>query len=230
MSGNTELSVAEMFDRIAFRYDFLNSLLSMRQDKRWRKELVKSLPKVQNGHLLDVACGTGDVIQSAYTFRKDYTFFTGIDISKEMLKIAEKKLKPEVCLKEMSAELLNFKDSTFDAITISFGLRNVQNKEKALKEFLRVLKPGSSLLILEFFNAPSGFMSYLFRFYFHVILPIIAALFSDKKAYSYLPHSVETFYKLEELKKILSDLGFEFKRQKTFLWGACTLIELSKIS
>lgn len=230
-----DMNIEDMFDRIAFRYDFLNSLLSLRQDRRWRRKLVSALPEVQEGKLLDIACGTGDVLQTALRQRKDYVDFTGVDISKAMLALADKKLtksflfeKKSLTLKQMSAESLSFADNSFDALTISFGLRNVENKEKALSEFLRILKPGASLFVLEFFNSSSGFMSKVFRFYFHVILPFVGGVFSDKKAYSYLPQSVDRFYTLPEFQKRVSQLGFENIQSKTFLWGACVLVEARK--
>lgn len=232
-----ELSIAEMFDRIAFRYDFLNSLLSMRQDKRWRAKLVSWLPQKENARLLDVACGTGDILQSTLRGRSDYTEFVGADISQEMLKLADKKLREEfhsqkkpLTLKHMSAEQLELAEHSFDALTIGFGLRNVQDKEKALGEFHRVLKAGASLFVLEFFNVRKGLMYHLFRFYFHYILPFIGGLFSDKKAYTYLPKSVETFYSLEEFKPVLERNGFQFIRSKVFLWGACVLVEARSLT
>ena len=224
-----------MFDRIAFRYDFLNSLLSMGQDRRWRKVLVSWLPKGSNAKLLDVACGTGDILQTTLNGRRDYQNFVGVDISKEMLKIANQKLRvnfqsraKSLTLKEMSAESLDLESNQFDAVSIGFGLRNVQDKEKALREFHRVLKPGGSLYILEFFNCSSGFMTKLFRFYFHFILPFIGGIFSDKKAYTYLPRSVENFYSLEEFSNLLACLGYQEGRRKVFLWGACVLVEARK--
>ena len=229
----SEMSIAEMFDRIAFRYDFLNALLSMKQDRRWRRILASWLPQGEQGSLLDVACGTGDVLQTVMQRRKNFTSFVGVDISKEMLKLAEKKLGPEVqapslVLKPMSAEALNFPPQSFDALTISFGLRNVHDKEKALREFHRVLKTGASLLVLEFFQSPPGLMNRLFRFYFHVLLPWIGGIFSDKKAYAYLPRSVENFYTVPEFTEVLQKNGFELTRKKVFLWGACVLVEAKK--
>ena len=187
MSQTNESTIAEMFDRIAPRYDFLNSLLSMRQDRRWRTQLASWLPPAYKGKILDVACGTGDVLQTVFEKRKDFTNFVGVDISKEMLKVADKKLEAieGLRLEQQSAETLKFKNKEFDAVTISFGLRNVQNKEKALEEFHRVLKKGGTLLVLEFFQSKTGLLSKLFRFYFHYILPMIGSVFSDKKAYKY---------------------------------------------
>lgn len=237
MSQTHEKTIADMFDRIASRYDFLNSLLSMRQDRRWRHKLISWLPPVNEGRLLDVACGTGDILKTAFLNRKDYVNFVGVDISKEMLKLAEKKLndlglknsnQTSLTLNAMSAEKLEFPDQSFDAVTISFGLRNVGDKERALEEFKRVLKPGGKLFVLEFFQSKSGILSHLFRFYFHFILPLIGALFSDKKAYTYLPKSVDSFYEIQEFSKILEKKGFLKSRQKIFLWGACVLVEASK--
>ncbi len=231
-----EIGIAEMFDRIASRYDFLNTLLSAGQDRRWRKTLVSWLPRVKQGKLLDVACGTGDILLTTLQGRRDYNDFTGVDISKQMLKLAEQKLqtpmksqKKSLLLKSMSAERLKLQDASFDALTIGFGLRNVQDKERALHEFCRVLKPGGSLFVLEFFSVHSGLMSKLFRFYFHVILPRIGGLFSDKAAYEYLPRSVESFYTLKEFGEVLPRHGFTLQRSKVFLWGACVLVEARKV-
>ena len=233
--GKTELSIAEMFDRIALRYDFLNALLSMRQDRRWRKQLVAWLPTPANAQLLDVACGTGDIMLTTLEQRTNYQNYVGVDISQAMLKLAEQKLAVPMrdkhktfSLKAMSAESLSLASNTFDAVSIGFGLRNVQDKDKALAEFFRVLKPGAPLLVLEFFTFTSGLMSKLFRFYFHNILPFIGGLFSDKQAYSYLPRSVETFYTQEEFSKVLTHHGFKLGRRQVFLWGACVLVEASK--
>ncbi len=231
-----ELNVQSMFDKIAARYDLLNALLSFQQDKRWRKKLMTWLPKRQNGSILDVACGTGDVLAQALKQRTDYQDLVGVDISQQMLNLADKKLnqslkkepKKSVLLRQMSAEELDFPSSKFDALTISFGLRNVHDKEKALREFFRVLKPKGSLFILEFFPSSSGFMNKVFQLYFHHILPFIGGLLSDKQAYSYLPRSVEGFYSLGDLESLLAKIGFQKGRKKVFLWGSCVLVELVK--
>ena len=230
---NSDFTITEMFDRIAFRYDFLNRLLSCQQDKRWRKQMVAWLPQREDGALLDVACGTGDVLLTAIRARKDYSEFVGVDISKNMLGLAEKKLlrysqSTSIMLKKFSAEKLKFPDEKFDSVTIAFGLRNVVNKEKAIAEFFRVLKPGASLFILEFFPAPSNLVNLLFKLYFHYILPFIGGILSDRKAYTYLPKSVASFYTLHELQKRLAQIGFLSGRQKLYLWGSCVLLEVRK--
>lgn len=231
--SRSEPAIAKMFDRIANHYDFLNRLLSARQDLRWRRMLVSWLGERDAGQLLDVACGTGDVIYSLAEAEKGFSRFTGIDISENMLALAAKKLaglKADVKLHAMSAEELKFSDQQFDASTISFGLRNFVNPSKALSEIHRVLKPESPLLILDFFPNSKKLTGRLFNLYFSHILPHIAGLFSDKSAYQYLPASVKGFYQLDELVEVLEKIGFKPTRKRHFLFGTCILIEAIKVS
>lgn len=225
--AQNEAVIAEMFDRIAPRYDFLNRLLSFRQDQRWRKELVRVLPTVSNGSLLDVATGTGDVLLQIACSSKQFSKLHGVDISSKMLNIAQQKAKKKginVNFELMSAEDLKFLDQSFEAVTISFGLRNVVDKKKGLEEFYRVLKPEGRLVILEFFSPKSNFFAPLYSFYFKQILPKIGAILSDRSAYSYLPASVDAFYSSDELRTILISCGFKKVSLKKFLFGNCLLI------
>jgi demethylmenaquinone methyltransferase / 2-methoxy-6-polyprenyl-1,4-benzoquinol methylase len=230
----TETFVGQMFDRIAKRYDFLNRLLSMGQDQRWRRYLIDRVPYRENGRFLDVATGTGDILLMAAEHRPEYREYLGVDISKGMLNLAEEKWRKGMPAKAgsgrflpMSAERLQFQEGEFDALSIGFGLRNVIDKERAINEFARVLKPDGALFILEFFNGKSGIMGKLFRFYFRHILPLIGALLSDAKAYKYLPSSVESFYPLDELLDLLRE-NFVILEIKSFLWGGCRLIHAKR--
>jgi len=228
----SEAQIAAMFDRIAPRYDFLNRLLSARQDQRWRKALVKQVPFRVNGRYLDVATGTGDVLFACRQIRSEYNYLLGVDISDNMLRLASEKAVSigcgsEVEFKSMSAETLRVPDAEFDCVSISFGLRNVVNKDQALQEFRRVLKPNGRLIILEFFNPDSHILTTIFQFYFKNILPIIGGLFSDRAAYEYLPASVSSFYLAQELKAKLNELGFSAIEEKKFLFGSCRLISAS---
>lgn len=229
---DSEKNVARMFDGIAKRYDFLNALLSAKQDARWRRKLASRLPTVEDGAMLDVATGTGDVAFTCMKAHPEYSRFVGVDISKNMLEIAREKSQQKKLssleLKQMTAESLDFPAETFNALSISFGLRNVVDKEKALTEFLRVLKPGGTLLILEFFIPKTGLMSKVFQFYFKHILPHIGGLFSDKAAYKYLPESVNSFYTSNELHKSLSAKGGIVTKEINWLFGACRLVEATK--
>lgn len=228
-----ESLVAAMFDRISSRYDFLNRLLSARQDVRWRRLLISMIPTKKDGRLLDMATGTGDVLLAAVQAHPEYSAFIGGDISKGMLSFADRKaeaagLKDRVEWKVMSAESIPEKNESLDCASISFGLRNVVNKEKSLSEFARVLKPGGVFLILEFFTPTSGIMSKLFQFYFHNVLPKIGSLFSEREAYTYLPKSVASFYSPSELRDSLRSKGFVVEKEVNFLFGACRLVKSRK--
>ena len=230
---HSESDVAKMFDKIAGRYDLMNHLLSLNVDKLWRRALIRSLPKAPGAALLDVATGTCDVIIEALNTRTNFTTIAGADISSGMLEMGRQKLdsagfESRVTLENCSAERLTFNDSAFDAVTISFGLRNVCDKKKALAEFYRVLKPSGIVAILEFFTPSNSLFARAFMFYFEQILPRIGAMLSDGEAYRYLPKSVGGFYSAEELKTLISDQGFAKINETSFLFGACRLITAKK--
>jgi demethylmenaquinone methyltransferase/2-methoxy-6-polyprenyl-1,4-benzoquinol methylase len=225
-----ESIIAAMFDRISSRYDFLNRLLSARQDVRWRNKLVSMIPHRSGGHYLDMATGTGDVLLTVMEKHPEYARYTGGDISRGMLSFAEKKAASagrgsKALWAVMSAESIPLEDRSQDCVSISFGLRNVVNKEKALSEFARVLKPGGTLLILEFFTPQTGLMAGAFQFYFHQILPRVGKLFSEQEAYTYLPKSVASFYTPAELRDSLAAKGFTTEKEINHLFGACRLVK-----
>jgi demethylmenaquinone methyltransferase/2-methoxy-6-polyprenyl-1,4-benzoquinol methylase len=227
--GISEPQIAAMFNRIAPRYDFLNRLLSAKQDQRWRKLMIAELPYQPDGLLVDMATGTGDVALQAAREHIEYRTIQGVDISEGMLKLAEKKartmgLADRVAWQVGSAEHIHVDSSSADAVTISFGLRNVVDKQRAILEFSRILKPGGKLLILEFFTPESTTLARLFQFYFHHVLPKIGSLFSDKSAYEYLPKSVASFYSSSELTQVLADAGLSVYKSKSFLFGSCRLV------
>jgi len=228
MKQHTESDIATMFDSIAPRYDFLNRLLSVQQDVRWRRQLIREIPTCHQGFYVDVATGTGDVLIAAEKARKGYTRFLGLDISEKMLQLADQKrggLSFE--LQKASAESIPLETNSVDCLSISFGLRNVIQKEQAIREFQRVLKPGGTLLILEFFT-PEGIASKVFEWYFHHVLPRIGGLFSQASAYRYLPDSVLSFYSHGQLVKRLQDNGFALTGEKKFLFGGCRLLVAQK--
>ncbi|WP_186649151.1 bifunctional demethylmenaquinone methyltransferase/2-methoxy-6-polyprenyl-1,4-benzoquinol methylase UbiE [Fluviispira vulneris] len=233
--SDKSLQVQKMFDKISRKYDFLNRLLSAGQDIRWRNYMIKKLPKVENksGTLYDIACGTGDVLFSTAILRNDYTNLTGFDISNGMLEQAKARGKAKfshIHFIQASAESIPVNSNSADAVTISFGFRNVDQREKALQEFHRILKPSGTLFILEFFPSKNTFMSKLFDFYFKKILPKIAGLFSDKSAYEYLPNSVSTMPDGDEFKNTLKEMGFIEIEQKCWLTGATRLFKAVKKS
>ena len=224
-SSIEEQKIAAMFNRIAPRYDFLNHLLSLRQDYRWRRKLAARIPDRPDLKLLDVATGTGDVIAACTQGRKTPPQCTGIDIATDMLSKARAKLDHRVNLQHMSATSLSFIDNSFDIVTIAFGLRNVSDQHRALQEFQRVLKKDGQLLVLEFFNIERGPFAPFFNFYSRQLLPRIAALFSDKTAYQYLPRSIASFSRYPELVRLANDCALRSGQHEFLLQGAVGLLQ-----
>jgi len=229
----SEAKIAAMFDRVAPRYDLLNRLLSARQDQRWRRHLAALVPYRPGGAYLDCATGTADVLLTVGHKHPEYSELIGADISAEMLAIGQTKvntsgLKQAVRLTRMSAEALALPDAKFDCVSISFGLRNVVDRGKALQEFHRVLKIGGTLLILEFFIPKRGLLGAVFQLYFHHILPFIGGILSDRDAYKYLPQSVGSFYTPDELRSALYERGYIVDSVKSYLFGACRLVQAIK--
>ena len=165
--------------------------------------------------------------------RKDYSNLIGFDISEGMLKQAKNRALnkyPDIQFIQASAESIPVKSESADCLTISFGLRNVDNRNLALSEFYRVLKNGGTLFVLEFFKAENNLMAKLFDFYFKKILPKIGGFISDKAAYEYLPQSVSTMPSGNDFKKILLDIGFIEVEQIQWLGGATRLFKAVKKS
>ena len=219
--------VAEMFDNIAPRYDFLNHFLSFGIDKVWRRKAIRLLMKHSPSMILDVATGTGDfAIESLKTGAQKVI---GVDISEEMLVVGRAKIKAlgvdhRIILQKGDSEELEFSDNLFDAVTIAFGVRNFENLSKGIKELFRVLKPGAIVCILEF-SKPKNFpVKQLYGFYSFYILPFFGRLFSnDKSAYRYLPESVEQFPDGEEFLKVLNQCGFTQTREYRQTFGVATI-------
>lgn len=234
---NSELSkkeqVAQMFNNVASRYDFLNHLLSMGIDYWWRHLAINRLKEKQPQTILDVATGTGDLAIALMRLKPEKV--VGVDISEGMLelgkkKVKQKKLEDKIELKVDDAENLSFADNTFDAITVSFGVRNFEHLEKGLAEFYRVLKPNGRLVVLEF-SKPKAFpIKQLFGFYFKYILPNIGRLFSeDKSAYTYLPESVQAFPEGTAFTQLLSQNGFKSTTCTELTFGIASLYVGDKI-
>jgi demethylmenaquinone methyltransferase / 2-methoxy-6-polyprenyl-1,4-benzoquinol methylase len=209
--------VAQMFDNIAFRYDFLNSLLSLGIHKGWRRKCVKLIAPGNPRNILDVATGTADFAIECAKLKP--AKITGIDISEGMMqhgreKIKKLRLESLITLESGDAETVSFPDNTFDAIVVGFGVRNFEHLEKGLSNMLRILKPGGKLCVLEF-SYPRNFpIRQFYNIYFKHVTPAIGKLFSkDNRAYTYLPESVKAFPDNERFTAILEKLGY---RQATF--------------
>lgn len=220
--------VAEMFDHIAHRYDFLNHFLSLGIDKRWRRKALDLLRDDQPKKILDIATGTGDLaILAARILHPDH--ITGIDISEGMLERGKQKVKDaglqrRIDLMAGDSEALRFADETFDAVTSAFGVRNFEHLEKGLEEIHRVLRPGGKAVILEF-SRPAVFpFKQFFNLYFRYITPYIGKWVAhNKEAYSYLPESVKAFPQGQEMIDILIKTGFTTATCQPLTIGICSV-------
>jgi len=231
-SETKKRQVAQMFDNIAPKYDFLNHFLSFNIDKLWRKKAVNMLKKKKPLQILDIATGTGDF--AIAVLKLNPVKVTGIDISSEMLKIAEQKVKnkklPDVfeflCC---DSENLPFNDNNFDAATVAFGVRNFENLHVGLCQINRVLRTGAPFVVLEF-SKPAYFPAKQFyHFYSFYILPFIGRLFSkDASAYTYLPESIQAFPEGQTFLGELQLAGFVNLKQNRLTFGVATIYYAEK--
>ncbi len=219
--------VADMFDNISPRYDFLNHFLSLGIDIRWRKKAIKLLKEIQPKKILDIATGTGDFAIESLSLNPDKVI--GVDISEGMLSVGREKLKKRkldsrISLESGDSENLPFEDNMFDAIIVAFGVRNFENLEKGLAEMYRVVRPGGKVVILEF-SKPKRFpFKQLYNFYFKNILPTIGKTISkDSSAYTYLPESVKSFPDGAVFTSILDKLGFKNTECKPLTLGISSI-------
>ena len=219
----------KMFDKIAPTYDLLNDILSCGILSYWRAKVVKAIPKKKDMTLLDCATGTGEML---FSIMKKRHFFIkkiiGMDLAQEMMNRGEvtKKKFPyheNISFVRASGTAIPAEDNTFDCVTISFGIRNVDDTEACLKELHRVTKVGGKTLILEFSLPTNKFIKELYLFYFRSILPRIGGLISGQKdAYVYLNQTVEDFPYGNDFKNLMTKAGFSVEFQ-VLTFGIATL-------
>ncbi len=216
--------VRQMFDHIAPHYDFLNRLLSLRRDVYWRRVLVQSLQLDPGAHVLDVACGTADVALEILC-QFPGVRVTGVDFAPQMLRLAQPKIgNAPVVLAAADAFDLPFGSGGFDALTIAFGIRNIQNKAGALAQFYQQLKPGGRLAILELITPTAGPARSAYLFYFNRLLPIVGRMFSKHRfAYTYLPESVAKFPPAGEFVQLMRQAGFVNLRYRVLTMGVAAI-------
>ena len=205
--------VAEMFDNISARYDFLNHFLSLGIDKIWRKKAINQLRSIPVKKIIDIATGTGDFAIAALKLNPEEVI--GLDISAGMLAVGEQKMiknKVDSIIKMQlgDSENIPYDSNYFDALTVGFGVRNFENLELGLTEMLRVLKPGGKAVILEF-SKPKRFpIKQIFGFYSRYFIPFFGKRISkDAQAYSYLPESVAAFPEGKDFDDILRKIGYK---------------------
>ncbi len=228
-----EKQVEGMFNRIAPAYDSYNYLTSFGIDHLWRRRGIRALKPFAPQRILDVATGTGDLaILAAKKLHPQEVL--GVDISDQMMEVGRKKvekrnLSQTIHFQREDCTQLTLCDNQFDAVMASFGIRNFQNLDQALKEMLRVLRPGGHLMLLEL-SQPQHFpMRQLFAFYSHSVMPFLGAIISkDRKAYSYLTQSIEAFPQGEEMQKILTQAGFRDVKWERLTMGICTFYIATK--
>ncbi len=232
-SLNKKKQVEQMFDNISGNYDGLNRIISLGSDKKWRKKVVKMVAERKPDSILDIATGTGD-LAIKFASKTNASKIIGLDLSDGMLSIARKKvldtpLAKKVQFVQGDSEALPFENNTFDAITVSFGIRNFEDLEKGLSEIHRVLKPKGLFVILETSVPSKAPFKQGYHFYSKTILPLIGKIFSkDKVAYSYLSESASVFPHGEVLNNILRKIGFIEVENNPQTFGVATIYNATK--
>jgi demethylmenaquinone methyltransferase / 2-methoxy-6-polyprenyl-1,4-benzoquinol methylase len=224
--------VREMFDDISPKYDLLNHVLSFGIDRGWRRRLVRILDRYRPADVLDVATGTGDLaIAIAGPGQRNVT---GIDISGKMLAIGRDKvehlgLTNSIRFQLADGEKIPFADSSFDAVTVAFGVRNFEHLDAGISEMRRVLRPGGVMLILEFSHPGSFPMKQVYGFYSRFVIPAAGRLISGHgRAYTYLPESVAAFPSGKQFLELLENAGLRNMKQVRLTMGIASIYQAEK--
>ncbi len=222
-----------MFDTISSEYDGLNRLISLGLDQKWRDNVVDMVAASQPDSIMDIATGTGDLVIKMAQKTKA-SCLVGLDISSGMLevgkiKVTQENLDSRIQMVLGDSENLQFEEATFDAITVSYGVRNFEDLEKGLSEILRVLKPGGMLVILET-SVPEKFpFKQGYYVYSSLVVPTLGKLFSkDRTAYNYLSKSASKFPYGERFNNILKKVGFKNVENHLQFHGASTIYKAVK--
>lgn len=228
---NKTAQLARLFNKISKRYDSFNDLISWGMAHSWRRKSVSYLKEFAPQNILDIATGTADMLLTACDLLQPKTI-TGIDISEEMMKIGERKVQKKHPATKVSFELqdasaLNFQDNSFDAVTISFGIRNLEMLSKSLQEINRVLKPQGHFLIVEVNQPQKGIILILYKIYLR-IYQLFSSKLLDKSDFQYLTTSMGIFPRGKQLISLLGEFNFELVRYKRFTFDVCSAYLLRK--
>lgn len=224
----------KMFNSIAGRYDFLNHLLSLGQDVRWRRALRQFLPDSDRQTILDLATGTADVLITLSKNNPKIHRGYGVDPAVNMLEIGRRKIQlahldDHLMLQQGDAQALPFLNETFDCVTIAFGLRNIPDLRLSLLEMYRVTKKGGRVLILEFSKPENPLLKCGHWLYLQTVVPLVGFLFSGNfKAYAYLNQTIQTFPYGDRFCKILKQMGFINIQAHPLMGGAATIYAAQK--
>ena len=222
--------IQQMFDGIAPDYDRLNHLMSLGVDRSWRRRALREIVDARRAQsILDIACGTGDFSLAIAGRMHPDSRVTGLDLSEGMLavmrdKVARAGLEGRISCEQGDSEAMRFADASFDVVTIAFGIRNFAHREAALREILRVLKPGGRLVILELSVPENRLLRWGYNLYFKHFVPWIGGHISgDRAAYTYLPASVQAFPGRREWTATMAGCGYAQVRHKAFTLGLCRM-------
>jgi len=217
-----EARIRSMFDRIAGRYDLLNSIMSARMHHRWRARTVELADPPRGGRALDVCCGTGDLALELKRRMGPDAEVTGVDFSEQMLELAREKsrgLGADVSYEAGNALELAYPDSSFDVATVGFGVRNLVDLERGVGEMARVVRPGGRVAILEITTPRRPPLSWFYSIWFFRIVPLLGVLTRDRQAYSYLPDSVRRFPPAPALAELMQGVGLRDVRYHLLAGG-----------
>ncbi len=221
-------SIGEMFSSIAPRYDFLNRLLSLGVDRRWRRIAVAETVPSTGGRYLDIATGTADMALEILRQKGSEASVAGADISLAMMRIGREKCgravgRGRIFFVSAPGEALPFRDASFDSACIAFGIRNVIDRERGLREMCRAVRPGGRVVVLEFSTPEGAVFGPLYRFYFKSVLPRIGGVFSRGSAYAYLPESVLAFPEPPAFAEMMRAAGCVSVNHRPLTFGIVTL-------
>ena len=217
--------VTNVFERVASRYDIMNDVMSLGLHRIWKHRFVESVPLRKEGVYLDVASGTGDIAQFLYKRLKSFGMNPSLiasDINPAMIEVGQKRY-PHLSWLLANAEALPLEDNSVDVYTIAFGLRNVTQREKALSEALRVLRPGGKFSCLEFSQVHAPLQTLYDVYSFHIIPKMGEWIAQDKESYQYLSESIRTFPTREALLELMKEAGFQRSSYQTYTGGVVAL-------